>query len=99
MLTRILAVTLAAGSLTFATAHAQTGTGMPGSNQSRQQMAPSPETTKPSTVPTTAQTTGTPGSGSVGSGPFDPSQYRTKTDCLNAASAAQASFSLCNGLK
>ena len=41
MLTRILAVTLAAGSLAFATAHAQTGTGMPGSNQSRQQMAPS----------------------------------------------------------
>jgi hypothetical protein len=149
MLTRILAVTLAAGSLAFATAHAQTGTGTPGSNQSHQQMAPSPQTTQPSTAPTTAQTTGMPGSGStdsdktrpsaapptepsqihqpmnsgssgktgpsggpaanssgqsqaqqlMGSGRFDPSQHKTKTECLNAASAARASFNLCSSLK
>jgi hypothetical protein len=140
MLTRILALTLAAGSLAFATAHAQTGTGTPGSNQSHQQMAPSPETTKPSTAPTTAQTTGMPGGGStdsdktrpstapttepskihqpmssdrsdktrpspsqaqqpIGGGRFDPSQYKTKTECLNAASTAQASFNLCSSFK
>ena len=148
MLTRILAVTLAAGSLAFATAHAQTGTGTPGSNQSHQQMAPSPETTKPGTVPTTVQTTGTPASNQshqqmapspettqpstapttaqttgrsektgpnggptdnssgqtqaqqpMGSVRFDPSQYKTNTECLNAASTAHASFSLCNSLK
>src|SRR5215472_701260 len=97
-------------------------------------MAPRPETTQLNTAPTTAQTTGIPGSGSVESdktrpstapttepspihqpmnssrsdktrpsspaadlsgpsqaqqpGRFDPSQYRTKTECLSAASIA-----------
>lgn len=29
---------------------------------------------------------------------FSPSMYRTRTDCLNAASAAHASLSACNGV-
>jgi hypothetical protein len=35
----------------------------------------------------------------MGSGTFDASKYKTKTDCLNAASAAHASTSLCDNLK
>jgi hypothetical protein len=30
---------------------------------------------------------------------FDPSKYRTQTECLNAASLVNASFSLCKNLK
>jgi hypothetical protein len=132
MLARILAVALATGSLVFATAqfqlgHAQTGTGTPASNQTHQQMAPSPETTKPSDGPVTdssssgsnlshqqiapsPETTKPKGSATgssnqsqaqqpIGSSSFDPSQYKSKTECLNAASAARASIDLCNSKK
>jgi hypothetical protein len=103
----------------------QTGAGTPASNQSRQPMAPSAKTTKPGGGPTTESSgsnlghqqmapspettkrTGSPtesGRASqaqqpVGSSSFDPSQYKNKTDCLNAASAARASIDLCNSKK
>jgi hypothetical protein len=32
-------------------------------------------------------------------GSFDPTKYKTKTECLNAATAAHASTSACNSLK
>jgi hypothetical protein len=35
------------------------------------------------------------GSGSMGSGTFNPHNYHSTTDCLNAAAAAHASFSAC----
>jgi hypothetical protein len=110
MLTRILAVALAAGSLAFATAHAQTGSGATGSGSST---TTSPSTTTPSTgsTGTTMPSTGSTGSmGSsgmsgqqaqqpMGSSSFDPTKYKSKTECLNAAATAHASTSLCNNLK
>ena len=126
MLTRILAVALAAGPLVFATAHAQTGTGTPASNQTQQPMAPSSET-KPSGSPTadssssdsnlshqqmapspetTKRNDSTTDSGGpnqaqqpIDSSRFDPSKYKTESECLNAASAARASIDLCNSKK
>ena len=108
MLTRILAVALAAGTLAFATANAQTATPGTGSG--------STTTTKPSTSPSTgsmgtgsgsSSTTGNSGMSTganqaqqpMGAAGFDPTKYKSKTDCLNAASAAKASTSLCNNLK
>ena len=156
MLTRILAVALAAGSLVCATAQAQTGTGTLGNstsdktrpstapttalsdsdrihqptaansdktrpsggamahpiaaNQAHQAMAPSSETTKPSGLTTetpessasnlahqpmapSSETTRPSGltiqsSSSSHASSFDPSQYKTKTECPNVASAA-----------
>jgi hypothetical protein len=35
----------------------------------------------------------------MGTGGFDPTKYKSKTDCLNAAATAHASTSLCNSLK
>jgi hypothetical protein len=67
------------------------------SNLGHQQMAPSPETTKRSDSPT-----GWSGPGQaqpISSSSFDPSRYKTKTDCLNAASAARASLNLCDSKK
>jgi hypothetical protein len=32
-------------------------------------------------------------------GAFDPTKYKTKSECLTAAQAAKASASLCNSLK
>ncbi|MBV8191584.1 MAG: hypothetical protein JOY64_04930 [Alphaproteobacteria bacterium] len=111
MLTRILAVALAVGSLAFATAHAQTGSG---GSTTTSPSTTTPSTTTPSTGPSTGTTTPSTGStGSMGSsgmtgqqaqqpmgaGSFDPTKYKSKTDCLNAASSARASSSLCNNLK
>jgi hypothetical protein len=104
MLTRILAVALAVGSIAFATAHAQTG----GTGST----TTSPSTTSPGTAPMTSPSPGSSGSsGSMGTGSgssqqaqqpmgtFDASKYKSKTDCLSAAAAAHASSSLCNSLK
>jgi hypothetical protein len=108
MLTRILVLALAAGSLACA-AYAQTtpGTGTTGSGGS--------PTTSPSTAPMTPSTGSSGSSGTMGStgmtgtgqqaqqpmgtGSFDPTKYKSKTDCLNGATAAHASTSLCNNLK
>ena len=90
MLTRILAVTLAAGALAFATAHAQT-VGMPGGGSAGS------DKTRPSGGATSDLYRS--GQGQQQMGNFDPSKYRTKTDCLNAASFKGASLSLCNSLR
>lgn len=104
MMTRILAVALAVGSFAFATAHAQTS-----SSPSSGSMGSGSSTTTPSTPPTagTGSTGSTMGSGSstqqaqqpMGAGSFDPTKYKTKTECLNAATAAHASASACSSLK
>src|SRR5262245_44410967 len=80
MLTRILAVALAVGSLALATAHAQTPPTTPGSNQTQQQMAPSSEKTKP--MGTTDMSGPNQAQQPSGSSSFDPSQYKTKEECL-----------------
>ena len=116
LLTRILAVALAAGSLASATAYTQTigmpGGGSAGSDKTKPSMAP---TTGPSQIhqPTSTGSAKTGPSGgatsdlgrpsqaqqSMGSSTFDPSKYKTQTECLNAASFVSASFSLCKNLK
>jgi hypothetical protein len=105
MMTRMLAVALAVGSLTLATAHAQTSS----SPSSGSMGSGSSTTTTPSTPPTagTGSTSSTMGGGSstqqaqqpMGAGSFDPTKYKTKTECLNAATAAHASASACSSLK
>ena len=103
----------------------QTGTATPGSNQGRQPMAPSSKTTTPRSgqitdssgsnlghqqmapSPETSKRSGSPSDSNsasqaqqpIGSSGFDPSQYKSKTDCLNAASTARASIDLCNSKK
>lgn len=98
MMTRILTVALAIGTLAAGTAYAQTGS----------------STTTPSTPPSTSTMPSTSGSGSTGAtvggststqqaqqpmGAFDPTKYKTKSECLTAAAAAKASTSLCASLK
>ena len=104
MLTRILAVALAVGSLACASAYAQTSTPGTTSPSTTTPGTTSPSTTSPGTTsPSTGATSGS--SGSMGQqaqqpmGTFDASKYKTKTECLNAATAAHASASLCNNLK
>ena|SRR5262245_53250089 len=99
MLLRIVAIALAGGSLALASANAQTGTTSPSTG--------TPSTTTPGTGSTTTPPSSTTGSGTSGSmnqaqqpmGSFDASKYKTKTECLNAATAAHASASACNNLK
>ena len=93
MLTRILTVALAAGTLAFATAHAQTSSS--GSSTT------SPSTTSPSTG-----SSSTMGSGSSSqqaqqpmSGSFDISKYKTNAECLAAARSASADIKLCGAVK
>jgi len=92
MLIRILAVALAAGLLASATAHAQT-IGMPGGGSSA-----SSDKTRPSGG-ATADLYRSGQAQQAGASSFDPSKYKTKTECLNAASFKGASLSLCNNLR
>ena len=98
---------IAASTLAFATAHAQTGTG---SSTGTQGTTPGTTTTSPGS-PSSGSTMGT-GGGTTGTGPgtsvpnqaqspgsFNASTYKTKTECLNAAQAARASNDACKDLK
>ena len=113
-MTRILAVTLAVAGLTFVTAHAQTvgmpGGGNAGSDKTRPDTAPSanpgqihqPASPASKTRPSggaTSDLNRPTHEQSTGSIAFDPSQYKTQTECLNAASFVSVPFSRCKNLK
>ena len=111
MFSRLLTVALftAGTALAFSTAQAQTS-GSTGSSTASPSTT-SPSTTSPS--PSTGSSGSTMGSGSSmgssssstqqaqqpGSGTFNVSNYKTKTECLNAATAQHADRTLCNSLK
>ena len=98
MFSRVLTVALltAGTALAFATANAQTGS----------TTAPSSSTTSPSTTMTpgtgSGSMSGTTGSTSTQTaqqpGGFKASNYKTKAECLTAATAAGAPSSACNSL-
>jgi hypothetical protein len=99
MLTRIIAIALAASTLAFTAAQAQTGSST-GSGTS-----PSPSTMGTGTTGNSTTTMGAGSSGSAGSGQiaqqpggFKASDYKTKAECLTAAKAANASSMACNSL-
>jgi len=91
MLTRILTVALAVGTLAIGTAYAQTGSTTSPS---------SPSTTMPST---TSPSTSGSGMGSSttqqAQGAFDVTKYKTKAECLTAARSAKADTTLCDAVK
>ena len=107
MYARVLTVALltAGTALAFATAHAQTSSS--GSSY--------PSTTTPSTSGSStmgagsSSSSGASGSGSatspqtaqqpMGSATFDISKFKTKTECLNAATAQNADRKLCDAVK
>ena len=96
MLTRILTVALAVGTLAAGTAYAQTGSGTGSSTSGGS------STTSPSTGAGTSSGTGTGSTmGSGGSstqqaqGAFDVTKYKTKAECLSAARSAKADTTLC----
>jgi hypothetical protein len=93
MLTRIITIALAASSLAFATAHAQTGSST-GTGTTSGTGTSSGSTMSPST-------SGSTGSGQIAqqpSGSFKASNYNTKSECLTAAKAAGAPSTACNSL-
>jgi hypothetical protein len=134
MLSRILTIAFAAGTLAFATAHAQTGssggtgTGATGSTSGTGMGTSTPgSSTNTMGTGNTGNSTGSMGAGNngvagsagsgaagtsgsgVGSSPqtarqpadtgsLDASQYKSRTECLNAAEAAHASREACNSL-
>ena len=87
MLTRILTVALAIGTLAAGTAYAQTGSSTTPS---------SPSTTMPST-----SGSGSMGSSTTqqAQGAFDVTKYKTKAECLTAARSAKADSTLCDAVK
>lgn len=94
MFSRLLtAALLTAGTaLAVSTAQAQTsGSSGTGSSSGGTTMSPS---TSPSTG-TSSQQAQQP----MGSGAFDASNYKTKAECLTAATAQHADRTLCNALK
>lgn len=95
---RIIAIALAASTLAFTAAQAQTGsttgTGTsPGSTMGT-------GTTGKSTNPMGAGSSGSAGSGQIAQQPggFKASDYKTKAECLTAAKAASASSTACDSL-
>jgi hypothetical protein len=92
MMTRILTVALAVGTLAIGTAYAQTGS----------------TTTTPSSPSTTSPGMGSGSGSSMGSGSsttqqaqgaFDVTKYKTKAECLTAARSAKADAMLCDAVK
>jgi hypothetical protein len=106
MFSRLLTVALLTAGTAFALATAQAQTSGSGTGSST--MSPSttsPSTTSPSTI---SPSTGSPSTGTPSStqqaqqpmtgGSFKASDYKTKTECLNAAAAQKADRLLCNSL-
>lgn len=91
MLMRTLIVALAAGFLASASVHART-IGMPGGgNAGSDKTRPSGGATADLYRSSEAQR--------AGSNTFDASKYKTKTDCLNAASFKGLPLNLCSSLR
>ena len=110
MFSRLLTVALltAGTALAFSTAQAQTsgsGTGTGSSTASPSTTSPSPSTgSSGSTMGSSGSSMGSSSSSTQqaqqpGSGTFNVSNYKTKTECLNAATAQHADRTLCNALK
>jgi hypothetical protein len=113
MFSRLLTVALltAGTALAFSTAQAQTS----GSSGSTGSSTMSPSTSSPSTSPSTGSGSSTMGSSGssmgssgsstqqaqqpMGAGAFNASNFKTKTECLNAATVQHADRTLCNSLK
>jgi|tagenome__1003787_1003787.scaffolds.fasta_scaffold20617344_2 hypothetical protein len=96
MLTRILTVALAVGTLAAGTAYAQTG------STTSPSTSPSPSTTTPSTSGSGSMSGGSSMGGSStqqAQGTFDVTKYKTKAECLTAARSAKADTTLCNAVK
>ena len=110
MLTRIITVALAASSLTFAAAQAQSGSSTGSGTTSGSTMSPGTSVGAPGAIKN--GTGGTMGIGSsttnsaIGAGQiaqqpagaFNASNYKTKTECMSAAKSANASSSDCDTL-
>jgi hypothetical protein len=91
MLTRILTVALAVGTLAIGTAYAQTGSSTTPS---------SPSTTSPSTGSGSGSSMGSGSSTTQqAQGRFDVTKFKTKAECLTAARAAKADAMLCDSVK
>ncbi|MBN9091508.1 MAG: hypothetical protein J0J01_31700 [Reyranella sp.] len=95
MLTRILTVALAVGTLAIGTAYAQTGSTT---------SPTSPSTTSPSTGGSGSMSGGSSmGAGSSttqqAQGAFDVTKYKTKAECLTAARSAKADSTLCDAVR
>ena len=67
--------------------------------QIHQPASPGSDKTRPSGGATSDLNRPTQTQQSTGSIPFDPSKYKTQTECLNAASFVSAPFRLCKNLK
>lgn len=93
MLTRILTVTLAVGTLALGTAYAQTG-----STTSPSSPSTPPSTTPSTTMPSTGSSMGSSTSQQA-QGAFDVTKYKTKSECLTAARSAKADTILCDSVK
>lgn len=92
MITRVLtAAILTAGTLAFASAYAQT-TGS-GSSTTTPGTTTSPSTPSPTMGTGSSQTAQQP------MGSFDVTKYKTKTECMNAATTAKADMKLCDTIK
>jgi hypothetical protein len=93
MLTRIITIALAASSLAFATAQAQTGSTTGTGTTSGSGTSSGSSTMSPST-------SGSSGSGQLAQQPgsFKASDYKTKTECMAAAQKANASTTACSSL-
>ena len=103
MFSRLLTVALLTAGTAFAFSVAQAQTSGTGSGAGSSTMPP-----KTTTSPSTGSGSSTMGSGSsstqqaqqpMSSGTFNAKNYKTKTECLNAASAQHADRMLCDSLK
>lgn len=112
MLTRIITIALAASSLTFAAAQAQSGSNTGGGTTSGITMSPGTSVGAPGAIKngtggtmgigsSATNSSGATGPGQIAqqpAGAFNASQYKTKTECMSAAKSANASSSGCDTL-
>jgi hypothetical protein len=100
MFSRLLTVALltAGAALAFSTAQAQTsGSGTGSSSSGSSTMTPS--TGSSGSIKGSGSTSTQQAQQLMGSGTFNATNYKTKTECLNAAMAQKADRTLCNALK
>jgi len=108
----VLTAASVASATTYAQSVGMPGGGSPGSDKTRpdtaptgspsqihQPASPGSDKTRPSGGATSDLSRPNQPQQSMGSGTFDPSKYRTQTECLNAAAFVNASFNLCKNLK
>jgi hypothetical protein len=103
MFSRLLTVALltAGTALAFSTAQAQTSGSTGSSSTSSMGSGSSSMGSKGSTMGSSGSSTSTTQQAQqpMSTGTFNVSNYKTKTECLNAATAQKADRTLCNSLK